>query len=322
MPVKCGIPFIVNLRKYLFHAIIVVFALIVDVILFQLLAEVATKSCAEIKRINDAPQSEIVYTGEPYGNESFYYLKQHHLYGNKKTNASCDILMLREGATYGENDIYFSGTLEEGTCAVSANLAKDYGLNVGDVAHFVGEEVEFKVTELLTPQAGLDKEYLREGIVVVAYNAELLNKNFSYLAFDTDGDAYPSLISLIFIKDWKAESVGSVLTYLAISLTAVVATIVVCECFLFRARRRDYRLLVDIGERRSRLFLIVWAENLLKYILPIGIMFAVYSANLACYGLMYALPVFCFLGGALILITAYSLVLSGRLYKCRARQKM
>ncbi|MGN0814503.1 MAG: hypothetical protein ACI4MH_04640, partial [Candidatus Coproplasma sp.] len=59
-----GIPFAVKLRTYLMHAIIALIALAVDVIIFQFFVGDATRACAELKRISDAPHNEIVYTAE------------------------------------------------------------------------------------------------------------------------------------------------------------------------------------------------------------------------------------------------------------------
>lgn len=318
---KFGVPIIVKLRTYLFHTIIALIVLVVDIFIFQFLAENATNACAEIKRVNDAPHNEIVFSNERTGEDSFFYLKQQHLVGTKNTNVSADILMVSPNTSYENNDIYFVGTLEIGTCAVSENLAREYGLRVGDSARISGTQTTFKVMRLITAQSGLDKEYLHEGIVILSYDESLLNKQYSYVSFTTDGDNYPSLISLIFIKDWKEENVQNLLIYAAIAFVAFGATMAVCEHFLFPSRKRDYRVFVTMGKTASKLFRCVWLENVLKYILPPLIAVAIYSVGLSCFGAMYVIPALCLVGFGILVVTAYSLIITRKLYKCQAKIK-
>ena len=316
-----GVPFVVKIRTFLFHAIIALIVLVVDVFVFQFLAENATYACSEIKRANDAPHSEIVFSYERTGEESFYYLKQHHVVGAKNINVNCDILMVLPDAEYKNNDIYFSGTLENGSCVVSANLAKQYGLNVGDRAKIVGTDTAFKIVGMLTAQSGLDKEYLHEGIIVTAYDGNMLDKQYSFISFTTDGDAYPSLISLVYIKDWKAESTNKILIYAAVAVAAFGLAMGVCERFLFSSRRRDYRILVGMGATKKRMLFYVWAENAVKYIFPSLLAAAIYSGGLSAFGAMYALPALFPSAVGILAVTVYSLLIIWRLFKCQAKAK-
>ncbi len=319
--VKRGVPFIVKIRTYVFHALIALIAFVVDILVFQFCAENATEACAEIKRICDAPHSEIVFSGEVYGEDSFFYLKQQHIVGSAQTNVSCDIFMVTPGLTYKNNDIYFDGTLESGTCAVSLNLAQAYGLKIGDEARIAGTEKTFEVVRYIAAQSGIDKDYMRDGIAVLSYDGELLSKQYSYVSFATDGDGYRSLLSLVMIADWEAENVSSVLICAAVFTLAFAATMAVCEFFLFSPRRRDYSVLVSMGGKARKLFGAVWFENAVKYLAPVVITAAVYSSRLWCYGAMYAIPtLYAFVVG-LAAITAYSLISVWRLYKCRVKIK-
>lgn len=314
--IKRGVPIVVKLRTFLFHAIIFAIILVVEIFVFQFFAKNAAVACSEVKRVNDAPHNEIVFSGQPTGSDYFYYLKQQHVSGTKNINVSCDILMIAPGETYGSNDIYFEGTLEEGTCAVSKNLAKEYGLGIGDVMKVTGAEKYFKVTRFIAAQAGIDKDFKRDGIVVLGYDKGLLNRQYSYVSFTTDGDAYPALISLVLIKNWKEENVKNLFIYAAISLAAFCAAIAVCERFLFMSRRQDYRVLVSLGKTSGRMFCIIWAENALKYLLPSFIVAAIYSSGLSCFGTMYLIPALFLPCAGILAITIYTLVLVRKYYKC------
>lgn len=316
-----GVPFVVKIRTYLFHIIIFAIVLIADVFIFQFFAENATVACSEIKRVNDAPHNEIVFSYEPTGDDSFYYIKQYHATGAKNINVSCDILMVTDPArTYKNNDIYFEGTLGGGACAVSGNLAREYGLNTGDVLKISGTDKTFKVERLITAQTGINKEYRHEGIVVLGYDGELLDKTYSYVSFTTDGDSYPSLIDLVYIGRWKEESSQDLLTYAGIALAAFCAAMAVCERFLFTSRRQDYRVLVSLGKSSPGLFGVIWAENALKYLLPPFVAAAIYSVWLAGFGTMYLITSLYLPCAAVAAITAYSLILVRRYYRCQVKR--
>ena len=318
---KGRIPFIVKIRTYLFHAVIVLIAAIVYIFLFQFLAQNVTYACSEIKRAGDAPHNEIIFSNVRTGEDSFYYLKQHHLVGMKNTNVSCDILMTAQDYSYEKNDIYFEGTLESGTCAVSENLVKGYGLKVGDSARISGTDKTFKVCRIITAQLGLDKEYKHDGIIILSYDESLLNRQYSFISFTTDGDEYPSLISLVFIEDWAKENINKVLIYAAVSVAAFVATLAVCEHFLFSSRRRDYLILASMGRRSKRLFADVFLENGLKYILPMIIISAIYSIGLSGFGAMYAIPVISFICVGILTLAVYSFFIIRKIYKCQVKTR-
>ncbi|MGN0815100.1 MAG: hypothetical protein ACI4MH_07700, partial [Candidatus Coproplasma sp.] len=249
------------------------------------------------------------------------YLSRHHISGTADTGVSCDILMVEADREYSSNDVYFEGTLESGTCAVSRNLADAYGLKIGDTACVIGTDISYKVDRYLTAQSGLDKEYLREGIIIIAFDQDMLDKPYSFVSFETDGDEYRSLLSLVFIEDWTEDNVKSLVACAAAAFAVFVAEAVVCEYFLFRSRRKDYKLLVTLGKPQSKLFLTVWLENALKYVLPSAAVAAIYSALYYCYGAMYALPALFLPCVGLISVTVYSLITVRRLYKCRAKIK-
>lgn len=318
---KKGVPFLVKIRAYLFHAIIAGIALIVDVLLFLFFMADAVSACAEIKRIDESPHSEIVYAGAKNGDVTFYYLKQQHLVGEKFTAVSCDILMVEDGADYAQTPIYFEGGLENGTCAVSKNLAARYGLKVGDTASIAGTEITFRVTKLLTAQSGLDKEYKREGIAVLSYDERLLDKTYSFVSFMTDGDAYSALDRLIYIKNWRAGNVTTLAVGAVVFAVVFTATVAVCEIFLFSRRRADYRIYSGLGRGRARSFFAILGENALKYITPLALTVLIFLSGLICYEAIYLLPVLYCFAVSVLAIMGYSFALVWRIYKCRAKMK-
>ena len=320
--IGAGIPFFVRLRAYRIHAVIAVIMLIIYGLLFGFLAGNCTRACAELRRIHDAPHCEIVFSGEEFADaESFFYLPSIHMVGTENIGVSADILMTQQDVSYGENDIYFQGTLAAGTCAVSKNLASAYGLHIGEYAAIAGEENTFLVTRLLTAQAGIDKNFDREGIIILAYDEDLAQQASAYVSFTTDGDAYTSLISLVFIEDWRAENVLTVSLCAAIFLVSFALAMLVCEFFLFRSRMRDYRLMTELGMRKRMALGRIWAENALKYLLPLVAIGAVFTVFYSCYEAMYAVPFACCFAAALAILTGYTFLFGRRLVRCRINGK-
>jgi hypothetical protein len=284
------IPLLVRLRTFCSHAGIAAITLAAYVILFQFLAGSTAKAIAELRRVEDSPNNEIVFAGEPNEGEVFYYLRNYSLLGSNQENAVSDILMVRPDTVYEANTISFNGTLAEGTCAVSANVAHRYGLSVGEYARIIGTEHSFRVASILPPQDGLDEDFRHEGIVVIAYEPELLDKSYRFVSFCTDGDGYNSLISLVFVPSLAEGLPKALCLYAAAALAVLLLTLLVCERFLFVKRRADYRCLVTMGVGKGRLTLLVFGENLLKYALPLCVVAVLYAAFYGCYGLSYALP--------------------------------
>ena len=243
---RCGIPVAVRLRAYKSHALIAAVALMTFILLLEFILGEAVCAVCNIRRVNLSPQNELVISAEPNGEECFYYLKNYAVSGSTEQNALSDILMLRPSAEYGENTIGFSGTLSSGECAVSANIANKYGLDIGDRATVMGSGKSFSVSALIPAQEGIDEDYRHEGIIVLAYDEELLDRSYLYISFMTDGDGYKSLQRLVYLEDLR-DAEGSTLVAMALVATvAVPVLMLLCEIFIFKRRRYDYTHAVTI----------------------------------------------------------------------------
>ena len=314
-----GVPCTVRMRAYIPHALIVLIALAAYVLIFQFVMGNATRDVAELRRVEDSPVNEIVYAGEQNEGESFYYLKNYAVAGTTNENAVSDVLMLMPDVTYGANSVYFGGALPEKSCAVSANIAARYGLGVGDRARVLGTEKYFRVERVITAQAGLDEEYLHDGIVILSYDEELLDKGYLYLTFCNDGDAYRSLDRLIFVEDLAEGRVLALVLYAVAMLGVIAVVMAACECLVFRARRRDYAIMMLLGARKNGLFAQIWGENLLKYAIPSVLVMMIYSVSYSCYSMAFWLPAVSFAAVCIVATMVYSLILTRRLYNVRAK---
>ncbi|MBQ8214234.1 MAG: hypothetical protein IJZ80_09510 [Clostridia bacterium] len=293
--------------------------LVAYVILFQFFIDDAARALSEWKRVQDSPANEIVFSDRQNEGECFYYLKNHAVSGEAKKNAVSDVFMLLPDTVYRANSIYFSGTLEKGTCAVSANVAARYGLAIGDFAQIMGTEKSFRVARLLPAQSGIDEDYRHEGIIILAYEEALLERNYSYVSFVTDGDAYQSLERLVFVED-MANGCARMLAFSACAAVGVILIMmIVCERFLLQARHRDYTALVWLGFHSAGLGRRVFAENFIKYILPAVLTVLFYAVFYACYASVYWSLAICFLIFCLILNAVYSLIVMRSLYYVGAK---
>lgn len=316
---RYGVPVAVRLRAYIPHAWIALAAFAVYLLMFAFIAGNTACAAAELRRASDSPHNEIVLAKELNGEESFLYLKNYSVSGEKGENAVSDLLMLLPETEYGNNNIYFQGTLESGTCAVSANVAAKYGLGIGDRARIMGTNKVFEVVRLLPAQDGLDEDYLREGIVVLAHDAELLERNYMYLSFMTDGDAYRSLDTLIFVRDMKQASVRELILYAVIAVLAVIAVMTVSECALFRSGREDYKTLAFLGISAPRLFVRIAAESVLRYALPAVVVSAIFAVRYGAYTNAYYIPTACLAGVCVLLSIIYSLIVIRRVYYVKSK---
>ena len=316
---RFGVPFTVRIRAYISHVLIASVSFAAYLLIFAFIAGIAVGAAAERRRAVDAPHNEIVIAGEKNGEESFLYLKNYAISGEKGKNAVSDVLMLLPGNEYFSNNIYFRGTLSEGTCAVSANVASKYGLDVGDRARVIGTDKTFEVVRLLTAQDGLDENYKHEGLIVLSYDEDLLDRNYMYLSFLSDGDAYRSLDKLIFVEDMKKDSAEELFLCAVIALLAVSAVMTLSELLLFRARREDYKTLSLLGTGARKLFCRILGESLLRYALPAFLAADAFLITYAPYADAYYIPALCFAGVCILLSAIYSFIVIRRLYYVKSK---
>ena len=321
---KCGIPMCVKLRAYIPHLTIFVTVFLAYTLLFAFIAGRSVRALAELYRINDAPHSEIIFSGQKNGSDSFYYLKNYSIYGETGENALSDVFMLMPGHVYSENDVYFRGELEAGTCAVSANIAARYGLSEGDTAGVMGTDKTFTVSRVITAQSGIDSDYRHEGIIILSYDAELLDRDYLFVSFDTDGDNYSSLARLVYVEEMAEENIKGIVHYGFVAIMAIILSMILCEIFIFsRFFRctRDYAVMASLGERKNGLYVRSFADNTLKYTVPSLAVCLVYGITYSCYGSVYTNICVCFIFLCVFASAIYSFFSVRRLYKCHVRTK-
>ena len=316
---RCGIPVAVRLRAYRSHALVAAVALMTFILLLEFILGEAVFSVCNIRRVNLSPQNELVISAEPNGDECFYYLKNYAVSGSTEQNALSDILMLRPSVGYKENTIGFSGTLSPGECAVSANIANKYGLGIGDRATVMGSGKSFSVSALIPAQEGLDEDYRHEGIVILAYDEELLDRSYLYISFMTDGDGYKSLQRLVYLEDWRDADSSALVTMALVAAVSVPALMLLCEIFIFRRRRYDYRTLALLGERGIWLTVRVLCEDWLKYLLPAALAVLLYLPVYSPYKLSYFIPALSFTVMVAAASAVYSFLAVRRLYHVRKK---
>ena len=318
---KCGIPVCVKLRAYIPHILIILTVFSAYTLLFAFIAGRSVRTLAELRRINDAPHNEIIFAGKENGRESFIYLKNYGVSGETGENALSDILMVIPGRSYSENDVYFTGELEAGTCAVSANIAARYGLSEGQTARVMGTDKTFTVSRVITAQAGIDSDYRHEGIIILSYDGELLGRDYLFVSFDTDADAYASLARLVRINTLKEKNRNGLIMYGAVALAALALTMALCEMFLFSRRIRDYAVMASLGERSGALCARALFDNTLKYTVPAALVCLVYGGAYSCYGEVYTVIAVCFISAGFFASAIYSFFNVRRLLKCHIRTK-
>lgn len=316
---KNGVPMIVRVRAYIPHALIALIAVAVYTLTLLILADTTVSAAAELRRTTDAPHNEIVFAGEANTPDSFLYLKNYSACGKTGRNAVSDLLMVLPGIEYSDNNIDFCGTLESGTCAVSANIAAKYGLRVGDHARIIGTDKTFRVAKLLPAQNGLDADYLHEGLIVLSYDKDLLNRSYEYVSFMTDEESYLSLDTLMFVKEIRQGSIKKLIICAVIAVSCAALLIIGAETFLFRKRREDYKTLSYLGVKVPRLYFRIFAECVLRYVLPLIFVAAILEVGYYSYAAAYYIPVACFTGAIALFSAIYSFIVIRRLYYVKSK---
>ena len=314
--IKKGIPLNVKLRTYKPHIIIGLIMLILYFILSLFIFENTIISFTEVKRANSAKTEEIIFSNEKNEGEYFYYLKNYYLKSSKNVSISADILMIDEFDNYGNNDIFFEGKLDKNSCAISNNIAKKYNIKIGNEITFIGKDKKLKVARIINPQTGIDKEYKREGIIILGYDNELLDKQYQYVTFNSDLEFYYSLINLYRISDWKKDNKKIISRNIFIFLLASLISISLCEIFLFKNRQKDYLLYLYLGKKKIRLFLNILFENIIKYVVPLLLVF-IFNIYLTMYGIEYLKLFLMFISIIIIVILGYTLSIDRRVARCQ-----
>ena len=288
-------------------------------------------SAAEWRRSSCRTCDDIIISPVLKADDPFYYLTQIHIYGGKEKNVDCDILMTDPQTDYGVNALSFRGTLEAGTCAVSRDLAVRDGLKIGDVATVSGTDISFRVAAYLPAQAGLDRNYLHDGIVILAYEEDLLARQYSFVSFSLNGDGFQTGSGDVFLhlRRQEREQAAKLALYVAICLAAFAVTVGVCDGALLRPRFADYRLFGASGERAGKLYARIVCEGFCRTVLPfllaaalmpplgelLALLFpSAYIPSLMGYGLMYALPILALAACGTGMLLLYSAILLRRVY--------
>jgi len=310
--IKKGIPFNVKIRTYIPHLIIGIIMLILYIILSLFIFKDTSISFTEIMRANAAKEEEIIISNEKNEGEYFYYLKNYFLKTNDDKSLSVDILMVDENHYYNDNDIYFEGKLEKNTCAISKNIAASNNLKIGSEIIIIGTDKKIKISSFLKPEIGIDKEYKRDGIIIISYDNELLDKAYQYITFNTDTEIYLSLVNLYNINDWKKNNINIVIRSIIIFTLVSILSIVLCEIFIFKKRIKDYLIYMQMGKSKNILFGNIIFENLIKYFIPLLLVF-LFNINLLMYEIAYIILISILCLTTVIVIFLYSILISLKL---------
>ena len=303
-------------RRYALHFAIFAAAIAVYIFVFAFFAKETAASCAEIYRFNHTTCREIVIASsdpKPDG-DTFYCLNGASVSGGGK-RLFCDVYMTKEGVSYRDNAVLFDGTLNSGDCLISRNVAAENRLAVGDEITLKDKTATYRIAGFLAPQSGLDGRYDYDGVIILAYSADLA-AGANYANLSGELDTYYGKLSNTFLRRLKEKAVRRIAVAAAISAAAYLVLFAVCEYFLFSPRYSDYVLMNNEGLPRPKLFARIILDNFVKFVLPLLLTAAGFAASLGYYGGFYYLSAAIYFGFAAILSGVYSLLVLGRLTKC------
>lgn len=309
-------------RRYALHIIIFAVSLAVYIFVFAFFANETAAACAEIYRYNHTTCREaVVASSDPKpGGDSFYNLNGNiALIGNGK-RLFCDAYMTKDGVTYRDNAILFNDAVNSGECLISKNSASAVGLKPGDKIVVKDKNVSYRIAGYLAPQAGLDGKYDYGGVIVLAYNDELVG-GAKYSNLSDECDVYYGRESSIFLINLKEAAMKNIITAAVFAAAAFVVCFAVCEYFIYSSRYSDYLLMNNEGLPARKLSARITLDTFIKYLLPLLPTIAIFFASLWFYGKFYLLPAAIYFIFAALFGGVYSLILRRRLTKChRIRQ--
>ncbi len=317
-------------RKYMFQFLIFLFSLILLMVLSAFISEKATKNHAQMVRFQATEFNEIVFSSVPNFDEAFYNFNGNaSAYTKNGKRMLCDILMTDNERTYEKNPLYLKHTPEEGCCAISENLAFQFGLSVGDLLKLtVGSDntaFEFQISDILPAQSGIDEKYSFYGVLILSENTDFIeNGRYIYTSFTKDGDEYHGLLNdakrnIIYTENIIKEAKNQLLIYALVAIVVFSAAIALFEIIIFSKigkKYRDYSILVSYGIPQKRFFGVVYRDMFIKYLLPLIIIFVIGFVQFSYYRISYILPSGIFAAIGVIFITVFTFIIVRREMQC------
>ena len=309
-------------RRYAPHIIIFAVSLAVYIFVFAFFAKETAAACAEIYRYNHTTCREAVVSAsdpKPDG-DSFYNLNGNIALSGNGKRLFCDAYMTKNGVTYRDNAILFDGAVNPGECLISKNSASAVGLKPGDEIVVKDKNVSYRIIGYLAPQTGLDGKYGYDGVIVLAYNDELVG-GAKYSNLSDECDVYYGRESSTFLINLKEAATQDIIVAAIFAAAAFVVCFAVCEYFIFSPRYSDYFLMNNEGLPARKLSARIILDTFIKYLLPLLPTIAIFFSSLWFYGKFYLLPAAIYFVFAAVFGGGYSLILRRRLTKChRIRQ--
>ncbi len=273
-------------RKNLGNFLIAILTFVALIFVSNFFAEPLIENFATCRRIKKADCNQIAFSYVKYEDECFLNFNGSMLMVNQNSlRIDADILMAYSNYNYQNNVLEFKGNLNDGECAISGNLLKENNLKIGDKISVSGSDVSFTISKILPSQSGIDKNYLHKGIIVLSENSKLMDRKFVYVSFLKDAEQYISLKEIIFLEDTYKESSQKAIKNLAYILICYVVFIWMVDLLFCKRKKKDYSILAFDGLGRSRLYLAVFGDNLLKFLIPALIVGVIYYLKFIYYGL-------------------------------------
>ena len=217
-------------------------------------------------------------------------------------NLSVDIFMQLDSSNYDEDFFAVNEPINPGECVISKNVAKDYGINVGDKLSCKLYSDGFVVTGIIDAYEGIDDKYLHEGICLIGYSSSLIPpENAHYVTFTANADGIFGLERVIFLKN-RITTIRDTITKNAIMFVCSCLLMTLFEeIFIYRKRKFDYKKDLDTGKNKTSVFGNLVLDSIIKYCLPFAIGMLVLMSYFDIYTAGY---VFVLLGGLVMMSIA------------------
>ena len=209
---------------------------------------------------------EIAFTKSPTDGECFANLNGQVFLMHDNTNISADVFMCFEESQYKDSPLGFHGEMDgDNECFISENLAREYGLRVGDKLCVYKSEIEYTIRGMLKAQSGLDPKYMHDGVIVIQYNEDIAtDKVKGYVSFHDDSGAYFDLETLIVVEDELRAHQTKLAGMYGIMIASLIVVFTIGELLSGQARKH-YKLCCKYGQKTHKTYCLIARDLCFKY---------------------------------------------------------
>lgn len=316
-------------------AMVCIAAFLAIVLLLTIVVAISTNS--DLAQIQSFMQSNYVYSATaPSSTASDAYLQYNagvsfSLSADVKAGLNAEIVMQTADAEYTDLVCWNTKQLEKHGIAISANIASDNNLNIGDALYSKnlvdGEVYEYTIETILpaiTYVRGLKDTFNTDGVIVMGYDDQYAsNISHTYIIFsavpiDTLASQCSSMPEdIVYREDEMAVSFYSTLPHMIVYFLVIAVSMAVFVVFFVKNIAHNFRRQIILGFEKKALNRVYYCA-IGKAVLLAIIMTALIATTAFCcitINVTTIIPVVCVLIAELVTAALTAMILNRQLWR-------